>query len=415
MKTTLCYIEKDGKYLMLHRVKKKKDINAEKWIGVGGKFEAGEGAEECLLREVWEETGLTLTKYEEVGLVKFISDIYEEEDMYLFKGLEFTGELREDCPEGELLFVDKEKVLSLPTWEGDRYFLEALMQGRKNILMTVRYEKDRLAEFRDDTKEVEILTSGKLTSKHGFSTRIGGVSEGIFYGLNLGFNRGDEEERVAENWRRFFQACGIREQRVVCGRQVHGNRVSVVGRKDAQPFWGRQELMEADGFVTGKKGVALAVFTADCVPVLLEDAKNAVIGAVHCGWRSTVADIEKEVIEKMVDLGAGVESISLAIGPSIGACHFEVGREVIEAAENLLHENIERFYKCTGEKYLLDLRGIVRERFLQLGILPDHIETKTECTMCEETRFWSHRATQGERGSMASVICMQEEEDSIIM
>ncbi|MBR5897444.1 MAG: NUDIX domain-containing protein, partial [Lachnospiraceae bacterium] len=99
LSTTLCYIEKDGKILLLHRNKKKKDINHDKWIGVGGKFEPGETAEECLVREVFEETGLTLTGYEAAGVIKFYDNAGGDQDMYLFMGTDFTGELRTDCPE----------------------------------------------------------------------------------------------------------------------------------------------------------------------------------------------------------------------------------------------------------------------------------------------------------------------------
>lgn len=132
---------------MLYRNKKKNDLNEGKWVGVGGKFEPGENAEQCLLREVFEETGLTLTKYHLHGVVKFISDTWEDENMYLFTGLEFLGELKTDCNEGELKWVDEDKVLGLPTWEGDHYFLEPLIAGEKDINMLVSYEGDKLVKI----------------------------------------------------------------------------------------------------------------------------------------------------------------------------------------------------------------------------------------------------------------------------
>lgn len=144
--TTLCYIEKEGKYLMLHRVKKHHDINAGKWIGVGGHVENGETPEECLLREVKEETGLTLTAYRLRGLVTFLSDACEPELMCVFTADAFDGELIE-CDEGELAWVDKSKVLALPTWEGDRVFLERLLSGDERFFsIKLRYEGDRLVE-----------------------------------------------------------------------------------------------------------------------------------------------------------------------------------------------------------------------------------------------------------------------------
>ncbi len=182
--TTLCYIEKEGKYLMLHRVKKHHDINAGKWIGVGGHVENGETPEECLLREVREETGLGLTAYRLRGLVTFLSDVCEPELMCVFTADAFDGELIEcdegelawveksqtavpisssdavdkrqaaasdtklvECSEGTLHWVDKSKVLGLPTWEGDRVFLERLLSGDERFFsIKLRYEGDRLVE-----------------------------------------------------------------------------------------------------------------------------------------------------------------------------------------------------------------------------------------------------------------------------
>ncbi len=144
--TTLCYIEKEGKYLMLHRVKKHHDINAGKWIGVGGHVENGETPEECLLREVKEETGLRLTAYRLRGLVTFLSDVCEPELMCVFTADAFDGELIE-CDEGELAWVEKSDVLALPTWEGDRVFLDRLLSGDDRFFsIKLRYEGDKLVE-----------------------------------------------------------------------------------------------------------------------------------------------------------------------------------------------------------------------------------------------------------------------------
>ena len=143
MKTTLCYIEKDGKYLMLHRVKKQEDMNGGKWIGVGGKLEEGETPEECLVREVLEETGLTLTKWRFCGEILFQSDKYGEETMYLYHGTKFSGEVCE-CDEGYLAWVDKDKRSSLPMWEGDRIFFEMMQEESEPFGLTLRYKGDEL-------------------------------------------------------------------------------------------------------------------------------------------------------------------------------------------------------------------------------------------------------------------------------
>lgn len=405
LNSTLCYIEKDGKYLLLHRTKKKNDINEGKWIGVGGKFEPGETAEQCLVREVYEETGLTLTEYTMVGVVKFYSDQNFDQDMYLYKGTDFTGNLKEDCPEGDLQWVPKEEVLKKPTWEGDHLFLEPLLAGRTNLNMTVRYKEDKLVEFIDDTSPVTIETSKLIKSPHGFSTRIGGVSEDEFATLNLGMKRGDSEARVTENYRRFFEAAGISNKSFMCGNQVHGAYVHTVRKEDLREPFGKGNVIEADGYVTNLVNAPLVVFTADCVPVLLEDYKAGVIAAVHCGWKSTVQDIEGVAIGKMIALGANPENIRAAIGPSIDICSFEVGGEVIDAVKALLKtDSSNLYYQKENGKYMLDLRGVVALRLEQLGLRPENMERVGGCTLCHPERYFSHRYSEGRRGSLAAVI-----------
>ena len=141
--TTLCYIEKDGKYLMLHRIKKKNDLNHDKWIGVGGKFIDKESPEDCLIREALEETGLTLTDYEYRGIVTFISDMYETEYMHLFKATGFSGQIKE-CDEGVLEWIEKDKLRSIPQWEGDKIFLDLLDKDVPFFSLKLQYEGDVL-------------------------------------------------------------------------------------------------------------------------------------------------------------------------------------------------------------------------------------------------------------------------------
>lgn len=144
--TTLCYIYNDrGQTLLLHRVKKENDLNQDKWIGVGGKFEDKESPEECLLREVREETGLTLTQYAYRGIVTFVSDRWETEYMHLFTATGFIGEVRE-CTEGVLEWVDNAQVPTLPTWAGDRIFLELLEQDAPFFSLKLEYAGDTLLQ-----------------------------------------------------------------------------------------------------------------------------------------------------------------------------------------------------------------------------------------------------------------------------
>ncbi|MBQ6550832.1 MAG: 8-oxo-dGTP diphosphatase [Lachnospiraceae bacterium] len=146
LNSTLCYIEKDGAWLMLHRVKKENDLNHDKWIGLGGKFEDEETPDECVVRETFEETGLTLTSYRLRGIVTFLSDTWEGEYMYLYTADGFTGDMI-PCNEGDLEWVPKEKAADLPIWEGDRLFFEELLRDRGFFTMKLRYEGDRLAEY----------------------------------------------------------------------------------------------------------------------------------------------------------------------------------------------------------------------------------------------------------------------------
>nr|WP_300654455.1 8-oxo-dGTP diphosphatase [uncultured Anaerobutyricum sp.] len=141
--TTLCYIEKENKYLMLHRTSKKKDGNKDKWIGVGGHFEKGESPEECLLREVKEETGLELTSYQFRGIVTFISDEWPDEYMCLYTADRYTGDIG-NCDEGELVWVEKEKIMDLNIWEGDKIFLKLLMENQQFFSLKLEYKGDKL-------------------------------------------------------------------------------------------------------------------------------------------------------------------------------------------------------------------------------------------------------------------------------
>ena len=151
--TTLCYIEENEKYLMLHRTKKDNDENHDKWIGVGGHFEKGESPEECLVREVKEETGLTLHSFDFRGIVTFVSDENPAEYMCLFTSKDFSGEMIQ-CNEGQLEWVDKSDVTNLNLWEGDRLFLELLTRDVPFFSMKLVYKNGRLVEKMLDGKMV---------------------------------------------------------------------------------------------------------------------------------------------------------------------------------------------------------------------------------------------------------------------
>ena len=221
------------------------------------------------------------------------------------------------------------------------------------------------------------LVSDRIGVKHGFTTRYGGVSTGIYSSLNVGENRGDDPAcvRVADN----------------------GDRRKVF---DPVPY-------DADGLVTNVPGLPMMIYIADCIPVLLCDDRHGVIGAVHCGWRSSVADILKNAVEEMCRLGAKPECIGAAIGPGIGWDHFEVGPEVVDAARRYLGGDISDLVrKNENGKDMLDLKRVNARRLIQLGLREDHIDISQECTMCKPEKYWSHRVTGGQRGSQCAVIML---------
>ena len=150
--TTLCYLERGDEYLMLHRTKKKNDENHDKWIGVGGKFEANESPEDCMRREIFEETGVCVSEYRYRGIVTFVSDIYETEYMHLFTVTDWTGEARE-CDEGELAWIKKQKLFDLTLWQGDRIFLKLLQEDVPFFSLKLTYRGDEL---------IEAVLNGKL-------------------------------------------------------------------------------------------------------------------------------------------------------------------------------------------------------------------------------------------------------------
>lgn len=252
------------------------------------------------------------------------------------------------------------------------------------------------------------LTASVLPCRHAFTTRFGGVSAGIYESLNLGEHRGDEPEKVRENYARLCRALGVSPESLVFSRQVHGSDVRVVSPADRHALFAPVPY-EADALVTNQTGLTLTIFTADCVPVLLLDPAARVAAAAHCGWRSSVADILGRTVEAMRSLGAQAGNIRAAIGPAIGACCFETGPEVPEALRRWLGAAAEDFIRPkpgAEGKSLVDLKGANRARLLQLGLAAEHIAVSDACTMCQNDKYWSHRATKGARGSQAALIAL---------
>ncbi len=257
-------------------------------------------------------------------------------------------------------------------------------------------------------EELEYLSSPLLNTPHGFSTRLGGVSEGYLASLNLGCHRGDREENLRENYRRFGAATGVDTGRLVMANQVHGDTVRVVDGRDVKPDLLVPTPFEADGLATAVPGIALVVFSADCIPILFHDPVGRAVAACHAGWRGTAAAIAVRTVETLeTALGCRREDIRAAVGPGIGGCCFETDGDVPQAMVDRLGDLARPHIRRRGGKYQVELKAINRDLLLAAGVRPEHLEVSEECTCCHPERYWSHRYTHGVRGSQAAAIQLE--------
>lgn len=245
---------------------------------------------------------------------------------------------------------------------------------------------------------------------HAFSTRLGGVSEGALAAMNLGTTRGDEPERVRENYRRFCAAAGLRADRLAMSNQVHGNHVRVITVADIKRDIYDPEGYQADGLVTDIPGITLTVFSADCIPVLLYDPVRRVAAAVHAGWMGTAKGVVRQAAEKMIQLyGCKPADILAAIGPGISKCCFETHADVPNAmTEGMGAQALPCIRPLEGGKYMVDLKELNACWLKGAGISPTNIAIDAECTMCSPDKYWSHRAHGAQRGSQAAMIALAE-------
>lgn len=243
---------------------------------------------------------------------------------------------------------------------------------------------------------------------HGFSTRQGGVSTGIFDSLNLGVSRGDDPDHVRENYHRFLAAVGAPDSLLAACNQVHGTEIRNLTTADLKHDPYDKTPLDADGILTAIPGVTLTVFSADCIPVLLYDPKRRVIAALHAGWRGTAAGIVTAAVEQMTALyGTDPSDILAAIGPGIDKCCFETHEDVPNAMTSALaSESLPFIDLLENGKFTVDLKGINARRLELAGVDPTHIDLCRDCTCCQEELYWSHRRQGTQRGSMASVITL---------
>lgn len=259
-------------------------------------------------------------------------------------------------------------------------------------------------------KQIEYLTFPLLDEvemvRHLFSTRMGGVSKGIYTSMNLSYARGDDKEAVDENFRRIAEIFGTTPNRIVCSKQTHTTNVRLVTEEDC----GKGVLYpvdydDVDGLITNVPGILLCTSYADCVPLYFVDVKNKAIGLGHSGWRGTVCRMGEAMLKNMHDaFGTEPEDVIAAIGPSICRDCYEVGEEVAEAFKQSFPEEW-RFLLSEGKeagKYQLDLWEANRRVLLGAGILSEHLAVTDICTCCNSEYLFSHRASKGKRGNLGA-------------
>ena len=251
------------------------------------------------------------------------------------------------------------------------------------------------------------LAAENIPVPHGFTTRLGGVSEGIYGSLNLGLHRGDAPENVEENYRILAEALGFDRKKLVLTHQIHSDIVRQVTQADCLGSLSHRDYPPCDGLVTNTPGVALTVFAADCTPILFYDPVTGAVGAAHAGWRGTAAGIAAKTVEAMVTaFGSRPADIRAAIGPNIGACCFETDGDVPEAMLSALGAEATPCIRAAGEKFFVDLKELNALWLRRSGVTK--IEISADCTVCLPHRYWSHRVTRGQRGSQGAVIVCEE-------
>ncbi|KAB3538574.1 peptidoglycan editing factor PgeF [Alkaliphilus pronyensis] len=242
--------------------------------------------------------------------------------------------------------------------------------------------------------------------KHGFSTRVGGVSTETYHSMNLGRKTADDPLNVIENTKRFCEATGININRVVTTDQVHEDSIRIVTDADIKDRFSLiSDIKKIDGLITKQAGIPLMSFYADCVPLFFVDTKEKVVGLAHAGWRGTVLKIGKKTIAKMIETyNTKPENVIVIIGPSIGKCCYEVSHEVIERF-NINFTDTSNFVVSKDKgKYMLDLWMANRLALKEIGVLNRNIITSNICTGCNLQLFYSHRKEGKYTGRMASII-----------
>lgn len=271
--------------------------------------------------------------------------------------------------------------------------------------------------FLDDGGDLPLLKFSTLEKipwiRHCFTTREGGVSEGIYATLNLGFSRGDDPSCVQENYRRVAMALGREPGDVVLSDQTHTTNVRKVGREDAGAGLTRERgYSDVDGLITDVPGLVLATLYADCVPLYFVDCKNHAIGLSHSGWRGTVGRMGARTLEAMREAyGTQAEDVVCAIGPSICQECYEVSGDVAEQfAQEFQGHEMEILQKKRNGKYQLDLWRANECVLEQAGVPKGQIALAGLCTCCNHRLLFSHRASEGKRGNLGAFLVIDPQQ-----
>lgn len=276
--------------------------------------------------------------------------------------------------------------------------------------------KDKRQIFREIEKEAPYLEYPLLADTkivhHGFSTRLGGVSQGCYASMNLSFTRGDDEAAVRENYHRIAKSIGVKCENMVLSQQTHTTNVRVATEKDkGKGIVTPLDYTDVDGMVTNIPGICLVTFYADCVPLYFVDPVQKAIGLSHSGWRGTVGKIGKETICKMEEqYGSDPKDILAAVGPSICKDCYEVSEDVILEFQKNFKERYwkDLFYRKENGKYQLDLWKANEIIFKESKILSEHIAVTNVCTHCNSEILYSHRTSGDRRGNLAAFLALKE-------
>ena len=265
---------------------------------------------------------------------------------------------------------------------------------------------------------VPFLTFEKLLQipciKHGFSTRMGGVSEGIYSSMNLSYTRGDEEKAVTNNFRRMMAALEMDSSNLVFSDQTHTTNVRVVTARDrGKGFTKKRDYSDIDGLVTNVPRLVLATFYADCVPLYFVDPVKKAIGLSHSGWRGTVGKIGLNTVKLMqVEYGCDPADMIGCIAPSICQDCYEVSEDVIAEFDKAFGEDAGRlYYRKENGKYQLNLWKANELVMKEAGLTPEHIVVTDICTCCNADKLFSHRASHGQRGNLGAFLMLKEESE----